>query len=101
MTCIIVKEFEEGGQICVEVHGIGERDGAQLRIKSGESGGILVANEDSDPRRLVAPRGSKLPTSKILSHLIELKFCIVSQSSVGFIGNYEKTVTIWTLVKNT
>ena len=43
MTCIIVKEFEEGGQICVEVHGIGERDGAQLRIKSGESGGILVA----------------------------------------------------------
>ena len=95
MTCIIVKEFEEGGQICVEVHGIGERDGAQLRIKCG---GIFPI---ADPRGLVAPRGSNLPTSKILSHLIELKFCIVSQSSVGFIGNYEKTVTIWTLVKNT
>ena len=101
MTCIIVKEFEQDGKFChVGVHGLGERDGALLNIKCDGK------MEDGDPRGLLAPNGIDLPTSKILSHLIELKFCIVSQSSVGYSdysdnANYERTVTIWTLVKNT
>ena len=95
MACVIVKETEGDPttlfrNILVEVYGLGETDSGQLNMKCD-------GKMNSRNKQLMTC--SRLPTSKILSHLIELQFCIVSQSSHRDMLN--RTIVIWTLVKNT
>ena len=97
MACIIVKEIEGDPtalfqNILVEVHGLGEIDSGQLNMKCDGK----MKSRSKQPLLTC----TRFPTSKILSHLIELQFCIVSQSSICY-DKLNRSAVIWTLVKNT
>ena len=94
MACVIVKEIEGDPMaafqnILVQVYGLDEGDSAQLNTKCD-------GKMKSRTKQLM--ESTRFPTSKILSHLIELQFRIVSQSSMCY-ENLNRSVVIWTLVK--
>ena len=80
MACVIVKEIEGDPMaafqnILVQVYGLDEGDSAQLNTKCD-------GKMKSRTKQLM--ESTRFPTSKILSHLIELQFRIVSQSSMCY-----------------